>query len=121
MNCCTAIISITSCAALREKYGVKDEMVLPFDAIPIIDIPEFGTLAAPLLYEKLKIQSQNDKDKLQEAKELVYLKGFYDGVLVVGEFKGEKVQNVKKLLQKQLVDNKQAAIYYEPEKKIISR
>lgn len=34
------------------------------------------------MYEQLKIQSQNDKEKLQEAKELIYLKGFYDGVRI---------------------------------------
>jgi len=32
------------------------------------------------VYNELKIQSQNDKEKLQIAKEKVYLKGFYDGV-----------------------------------------
>jgi leucyl-tRNA synthetase len=48
--------------------------------IPIIDVPEFGTLSAVTVYDQLKIQSQNDKDKLQIAKEMVYLKGFYDGV-----------------------------------------
>lgn len=96
-------------------------MVLKYDPIPIIEIPEYGSLCAPTVYEKLKIQSQNDKEKLIQAKELVYLKGFYDGVMLVGPFKGEKVQNVKKKLQKQLVDNNEALIYYEPEKKIISR
>lgn len=30
--------------------------------------------------DQLKIQSQNDRDKLLEAKEKVYLKGFYEGV-----------------------------------------
>lgn len=64
----------------REKYGIADHMVLPFDPIPIIEVPEFGTLSAVTACEKFKVQSQNDRDKLQEAKEMVYLKGFYDGV-----------------------------------------
>lgn len=36
---------------------------------------------------------QNDAKKLAEAKQLVYLKGFTDGVLIVGEHKGKKVRN----------------------------
>lgn len=52
---------------------------------------------------------------------MVYLKGFYDGVLLVGPHKGKKVQDVKKQLQKDLVDKNDAVIYYEPEKTIISR
>ncbi|XP_050441148.1 leucine--tRNA ligase, cytoplasmic [Adelges cooleyi] len=107
--------------AFREKYNITDEMVLPFDPIPIIDVPDFGNLSAVTVYDQLKIQSQNDKEKLQLAKEKVYLKGFYDGVLVVGEFKGQKVQDVKKALQKKLMESKQAVVYYEPEKSIISR
>lgn len=91
------------------------------EPIPVMEIPDFGTLCAPTVCERLKIQSQNDREKLQQAKELVYLKGFYDGVMVIGEFKGEKVQKVKKLIQKKLVDNNDALIYYEPEKTIISR
>ncbi|KAG2456152.1 SYLC protein, partial [Polypterus senegalus] len=81
--------------ALREKYGIKDEMVLPFEPVPIIDIPGYGQLSAPQVCDELKIQSQNDKEKLAEAKEKVYLKGFYEG--------GE------------------ALIYMEPEKQVISR
>ena len=64
----------------RAKYGLTDEMVLPYDPVPIIDVPEYGDLCAVTACEQLKIQSQNDTDKLQEAKEKVYLKGFYEGV-----------------------------------------
>lgn len=96
-----ALVDLKKKQPFREKYGIKDEMVkffqfskfltwilnthfifqvLPFEPVPIIEVPEFGHLSAVTAYEKLKIQSQNDKDKLAEAKEMVYLKGFYDGV-----------------------------------------
>ena len=59
----------------REKYGIKDEMVLPFEPVPIVEVPDLGNLSAVVACDRFKIQSQNDRDKLQEAKELVYLKG----------------------------------------------
>ncbi|KAK3919230.1 Leucine--tRNA ligase, cytoplasmic [Frankliniella fusca] len=105
----------------REKYSISDEMILPYEPIPVIDIPDLGNMCAVFLYDKLKIQSQNDKDKLLEAKEQSYLKGFYEGVMCVGPFSGKKVQDVKKDVQKLLVDAGEAIIYYEPEKTIISR
>lgn len=116
-----ALTDLKKKPAFREKYYITDEMVLPFEPIPIIEIPDFGNLCAVTVYDELKIQSQNDKDKLQKAKEKVYLKAFYEGVLIVGEFKGQKVQDVKKALQKKLTDSKEAVIYYEPEKTIMSR
>lgn len=42
-------------------------------------------------------------------------------VMLVGDFKGKKVQDVKKVLQKKLIDDLDAIIYYEPERQIISR
>lgn len=108
-------------APLREKYGIGAEMVVPFEPIPIIDVPGFGSLCAVAVCEQLKIQSQNDQDKLSEAKERVYLKGFYEGVMLVGAYKGKRVQEIKKLVQNELVSRKDALIYMEPEKQIISR
>ncbi|XP_043263224.1 leucine--tRNA ligase, cytoplasmic [Colletes gigas] len=116
-----ALMDLKKKQTFREKYGITDEMVLPYNPIPVIELPEFGNLSAVTLYDKLKIQSQNDKAKLLEAKEMVYLKGFYDGILLVGKYKGKKVQDVKKQIQKELVDEGTAVIYYEPEKTVISR
>jgi hypothetical protein len=43
---------------LREKFGVDDSWVLPFEVVPIIEIPGYGTAAAQRVCEEMKIQSQ---------------------------------------------------------------
>ncbi|RAL38063.1 hypothetical protein DM860_000757 [Cuscuta australis] len=116
-----ALHDLKSKPALREKYGVKDEWVLPFDIIPIIDIPELGDRAAEKVCIDLKIKSQNEKEKLVEAKKLTYLKGFTDGIMTVGEFAGRKVNEVKPLLKTKLIEEGLAIMYSEPEKKVVSR
>ena len=52
---------------------------------------------------------------------MVYLKGFYEGVMMVGDFKGKTVQEAKPLLKDALVKSGDAVLYMEPEKTIISR
>ncbi|KAK3887968.1 hypothetical protein Pcinc_007928 [Petrolisthes cinctipes] len=116
-----ALIDLKNKPALREKYGITEEMV-NVEPVPIIDVPEFGTLiSAPSVCQMMGIKSQNDKEKLVEAKEKVYLRGFYEGTLIIGEFKGKKVQEVKKAIQEKLVKAGEAELYQEPEKQIISR
>ncbi|CAG9320407.1 unnamed protein product [Blepharisma stoltei] len=106
--------------ALREKYGITEEMV-NYEVVPIIDIPELGTTAAVRLCEELKINSQNDKKLLAEAKSRVYLKGFHEGVMIVGPYAGQKVSVAKPLVRQELIQAGQAAVYYEPESTVMSR
>jgi len=42
---------------LRAKFGLTDEQVLPFEPVPIINIPDFGDLTAVFLVDELKIKS----------------------------------------------------------------
>ncbi|KAF1332319.1 Leucine-trna ligase, partial [Globisporangium splendens] len=108
-------------AALREKYNIADHMVLPFDVVPIIEIPGFGDIAAQKVCDDLKIVSQNDKEKLAKAKEMVYLKGFYEGVMLVGSQKGKKVCDAKPIARQELLDSGDAIPYWEPESLVMSR
>ena len=68
--------------AFREKFGVTEEMVMPFKPVPIIEIPELGNFCAVFACDKFKVASQNDKHGLEQAKELTYLKAFYEGVSI---------------------------------------
>jgi leucyl-tRNA synthetase len=75
----------------REKFGLTAEMVDPFAVVPIIEIEGYGNMSAVVMCERLEIKSSKDTEKLKRAKEEVYLKGFYEGVMLVGECKGMKV------------------------------
>eukprot|EP00283_Hemiselmis_rufescens_P008667 CAMPEP_0173420554 /NCGR_PEP_ID=MMETSP1357-20121228/1978_1 /TAXON_ID=77926 /ORGANISM="Hemiselmis rufescens, Strain PCC563" /LENGTH=1085 /DNA_ID=CAMNT_0014383351 /DNA_START=39 /DNA_END=3296 /DNA_ORIENTATION=+ len=119
--------------ALREKYGIKDEWVIPFEIIPIIEIPYTPDNAAPgtdptvtdvaavVACEEYKVASQNDKDKLALAKAKTYKLGFYEGKMCIGDFKGMSVQDAKNSVKDQLLASGGAYKYAEPEKEVMSR
>lgn len=70
-------------------YHVQPKWIEPFlPPKPIIETPNYGSLAAVKAVEDLKIQSQKDKQQLAEAKEKVYKEGFYSGKMIVGELAG---------------------------------
>ena len=107
--------------AFRQKFGIKDEWILPYEVVPIIDTPGIGTTPAQTVVEEMDIKSPNDEEKLEEAKKRVYKEGFYKGVFIIDEYKDKLVYEVKPLIRKKLIEEGTAVAYAEPEKKVESR
>jgi leucyl-tRNA synthetase len=110
---------VTELAKKADFYGIKKEWA-ELEIIPIIQTPT-SDLLAPYLVKKLKINSPKDAKQLQEAKELAYKEGFYQGIMKVGDFKGEKVEVAKPKVREQLIKNGEAFAYSEPENRVVSR
>ncbi|KIR52790.1 leucine-tRNA ligase [Cryptococcus gattii Ru294] len=103
-----------------EMYKIKPEWAA-VDPIPVLKTPKYGDMAAEVLCTELKIQSQRDKDKLAEAKDLAYKEGFYNGVMTVGDFVGTPVVDAKPKVREQMIQAGLACPYAEPESEVISR
>lgn len=103
-----------------EYYKIDSSWVID-DILPVIETPTYGDLTAKTLVENLKIQSPKDKEKLAEAKELAYKEGFYQGIMLVGKYKGKKVEEAKPLVRQDMIDSGDAFVYSEPENLVISR
>ncbi|KAG5509593.1 hypothetical protein JKF63_06298 [Porcisia hertigi] len=105
----------------RAKLGIKDEWVVPFSMVPIINIPELGDEGAKFMCEKLKINGPNAADLLEEAKKVCYQQGFYHGTMILGPYTGAKVSEAKVKTQRDLEAADQCVRYYEPVRQVMSR
>ena len=118
-----ALMDMKNKPDFRAKFGIKDEMVLPFEVVPIIRIDELdGTdQAAPMLCKKYGVKSQNDAVLLAKIKDEVYKYGFDKGVMIVGPHAGSLVKDVKEAVKASMIADGLAFPYAEPESIVISR
>lgn len=63
-----------------------------------------------------QVGSWKDEAKLKEIKAELYLKGFYQGVMIVGPHVGTPVKDAKDIIKQELISSGQALSYYEPGK-----
>lgn len=80
-----------------------------------------GNLTAPHLVKKMKINSPKDAKQLAEAKDLAYKEGYYKGTMLIGEFKGQRVEDVKDKVRDALIKSGDAIQYAEPNGQVVSR
>ncbi|KAH8601856.1 hypothetical protein B0O99DRAFT_648443 [Bisporella sp. PMI_857] len=112
--------TVMDLAKKADYYKIKKEWV-DLEIVPVIKTPSYGNLTAKFLVEKLKISSPKDTKQLEEAKELAYKEGYYQGIMEIGDFKGQKVEDAKPKVRQQLLDTALAFAYSEPERKVTSR
>jgi leucyl-tRNA synthetase len=104
-------------------YGIQKEWA-ELEILPIIRVPIDDSdidLIAKYLVEKLKIQSPKDAKQLEEAKDIAYKDGFYKGTMLVGEFKGHKVEDAKPRIRQALLESGEAFAYADPAGYVESR
>lgn len=89
--------------------------------IPIINIPGLGDQCAVTVCDQLGIKNQNERDKLTKAKEMTYTKGFYEGIMLVPQYKDMPVQTAKPLVKELLIKQNEAVGYCEPDGLVVSR
>lgn len=103
-----------------EYYKIEKEWVQT-EIVPIIHSEKYGDITAETLCKELKIQSPKDTVQLAKAKELGYKEDFYNGTMIIGKYKGEKVEAAKPKVKADLIAAGEAFVYNEPESLVISR
>lgn len=103
-----------------EYYKIEKDWVQT-DIVPIIHSEKYGDKTAETLCNELKIQSPKDTVQLAKAKELGYKEDFYNGTMIIGKYKGEKVEAAKPKVKADLIAAGEAFVYNEPESLVMSR
>jgi len=123
-----ALIELQNNEQECKKYGLEIEEVRRIQPIPIINVPGYGPLPADDMIKKLGIKSQNELDKLQKAKEMLYADEFYKGTFnekysrnFKKDYSGKKLIDHKDEIKKELIENSFADIYFQPTGNVVCR
>ncbi len=106
-----------------DKFGIDIHEVWDTQPISIITIPGFGDHPAGELIEKLKIETQHDIEKLEEAKKEIYKTEFHTGVMKPNcqIYTGKRVEEAKELVKATLLAEGKADVFYDLSEEVICR
>jgi leucyl-tRNA synthetase len=106
-----------------DKYKLNWEEIKLIKPIAIIDSKDLGDMAAVKICADMKIKNQHEREKLEEAKKIVYKKGYYEGTMnkACGKYAGMAVEKAKEIVKKELIENKNAELLYELTGKVVCR
>ncbi len=104
---------------LRE-FGIDPEVVQRIEIKKIIEVPGVKGHHAEEVVKKMGIENQLDP-RLEEATEEVYKEQYYNGKMIVEEFKGIPVKEAKERIKEKLISEGKAIIFRETSRKAICR
>ncbi len=118
-----ALLDLKRSARAGELSPGLAEVVLAIHPIEIIDTPGYGTLPAKRVVDKLRIKSQDEKEKLEQARQEIYREGFYKGRMVEGlrDVGGLTVEKAREKVKLSLLDQGHASIMFEPSGEVVCR
>ena len=118
-----ALEALRAKPAYREKLGLHDEWVLPFEPVPHIEIAKDSArrCIAEEVCKSYGISSVKDTEKLLAAKKDAYKAGFYHGTIVDGPFTGISAAEAKAKARDLLFGENLGLAYCEPDGKVVSR
>jgi len=106
-----------------QRWGLDPEFVQAIKPVAIIHSEGWGDLPAVEIVEKMGIDNQMERDKLLEAKHVIYRSGFYTGKMLpnTGKYAGMPVEYAKEEVKKDLIEAKKASMMWEPSGKVVCR
>ena len=109
---------------LAREYGLDPETIKSIKPIVMIKVPGFESKTPTEYYvEKLRVSSQDEREKLDEATREVYAKEFYQGIMAgnTGRFAGMKVSEAKDRVVEWLASRGEALKVYTLPREVYCR
>ena len=106
-----------------KSYPGLTEKVKKLKPIALIELEGYGEFPAVEICERLEIENQNDKYKLEEATQEIYSAEFYNGIMMdfTEEFAGQKVEEAKDNVYSALKSEGRASSFYETSRDAVCR
>ncbi len=106
-----------------ESYPGLTEKVRKLKPIALIKLEGYGEFPAVEVCDRLKIENQHDKDKLEEATQEIYSAEFYNGIMMdfTEEFAGQRVEDAKDNVFTALKKEGRASSFYESSREAVCR
>ncbi|MEK6843698.1 MAG: leucine--tRNA ligase, partial [Candidatus Micrarchaeota archaeon] len=106
-----------------KKFNLNANEISSINPIPLINCEGYGAIPAKEEIDKLKILSQNDKEKLEKATSNLYKQEFHRGVLNEKflKFKGMKVSDSKLSIVSEFSSQKISSPFWETTAPVVCR